>query len=345
MKRSLHAARPALTVLAALAAAPALANPGLLHKHARSLGAPMALPGQASGAVTAAAGGATVTVVGGGAAPVVTTTTLPAANDAGVVTTVVAGNAAGSIGVVGVAPGMLPVPIDATAIDPGMGVDGGPVCIMVPIDGDPAPIGGAVTGGPVHIHHRLAPGAVGGSPGIEGLPADGVVDPGRVEPGLVTIMPFPVDAIPIDGTGTVDPATAGAIAPTGFVHAWRGGPGGEGIQPLATATATALPAAAPNAAALPSARAGGLPARAAGVRGDAVSELHRHRPASAPGATAASGTAPAPGDGGASAAGSASAVAAGVARAGAAPAAAGASGAAASPRWRDRLRIAWPGAK
>ena len=353
MKRFLPGGRPALTMLAALAAAPALANPGLLHKHARSLGAPMALPGQASAAVTTAAGGAT---------PIVTTMTLPAADGSGVVTTAVgiatvgtvasgnvSGSASGGSGVVAVAPGILPVPIDAMAIDPGMKVDGGPVCIMMPIDGGPVPIDGTASGGPVHVHHRLAPGAVGGAFGADGLPVDGVVDPGFGDSGPVTIMPFPVDAIPLDGTADGVPAPAGTAAPAGFFHAWRRGPGSEGVQPLATATmnATALTGAAPTDAATASAtaRAGGLPARAAGVRGEAVAEMHRHRPAAALGTAAAAGTATAAGDGGSSTPSGASTVAAGVARAGVTPTGAGASGAATAPRWRDRLRIAWPGAK
>lgn len=345
MKCFLRAGRTALTLLAVLASAPALANPGLLHKHGpRALGAPVTLPGQASASVTAAAGGAT---------PVVTAPTLPAAAGSGAVTaavvgatagTPVAGSAAGSSGIVGVAPGILPVPIDATAIDPGLTVDGGPVCIMVPFDGDAVPVDGAVSGGAVHFHHRLAPGAVGGSPGVDGLPVGGG-DGGPGDAGIVTIMPFPVDAIPIDGTTDGAPAAAGSVAPPGFFHAWRRGPGDDGARAFATATVATATANAPtDAASVASARAGGLPARAAGVRGDAVSEIHRHRPAAAQGASATAGTAPASGDG-SSATGGASTVSAGVARAGGVPSAAGASGAAATPRWRDRLRVAWPGAK
>lgn len=339
MKRSLHAARHVLTLGAALAAAPAIANPGLLHKHGhRALGGPMTLPGQASATVTSAAAGA---------APAVATTTPSAANAPAaavvVVGTAVAGSAAGGEGIVGVAPGILPVPIDATAIDPGLTVDGGPVCIMVPLGGGPAE-GGAAPGAPFHIHHPSVPGAIGGSPGLDGLPVDGAVDPGLGDSGMVRIMPFPVDAIPIDGTAASDAAPAGATAPIGLFHAWRRGPGNEGAAGLAMATmATAAAAPTDAAGGAATAKAGGIPARAAGVRGESISAIHRHRPASSPAAAATTGPAPA------SAASAAprgdATVAGGVARAGVTPVGAAGGGAAATPRWRDRLRVAWPGAK
>ena len=341
MTHRLHLAMLAATASIVVASAPAGANPGILHKHAhRAIGAPPMLPGQMSGVRTASPNTST-------AAGTASVTNAPGAADGP-----------------GIACGLI-----APAVEPGMGVDGAALIAMpvLPQDG----------GTPIHMHHH--PGAVPGSPGVgvvggcvvmppavdgvpvnampvdgvpvvgmpvDGMPIDGVPVDGLPVDGL-PVDGLPVDGLPVDGTvSSVAPVLGFAAAP-GFVHAWSRGRDGGGVQPLASGmmmasnaagVATTANGATDVAGVSASARAGGLPAQAAGVRSDTISEarFYRHGPTSAAGNTSTvSNAAPA---------GSAQTPSAHAARVGAVTPAVGAAGGTA-PRWRDRLRVAWPGSK
>ena len=314
----------AATALGGGWAALALANPGLLHKRGpagHAIGAPLKLPGQSptngSPAVTAATvspqGGA-VGVAGGAV------TSLPAQLPDGLVVvscgidpnTITLSGFSG--GFEGAAPGMEGVP---------------GAFVPVGIDGVPLPPGTTII--PMEPLIPFPPGQ--NAPGYGG-PVHGGFGHGDFGHGGFGDGGF--------GDGKAPPAGAGHSG--GIYHA------GE-FQGQAQNALMAAPATTPtttDGASFGSARAGGLPNRAAGVRPGSVLPP-RHSPAggrfgtaprqsdsaaadsSADGVTVAGGSAS--NDGGKVR--QASAIAAGQVGV---PA-----GAVTAPRWRDRIRFAWPG--
>lgn len=313
----------AMVVAVILPGRPAVGQ-GLLHKHVhRPLGVPLALPGQqaVSAAATASAAGQT-TVVG-------VDGSVAAAGTGGAT-----GSSPGGLATVAIQPGA-DVTIASPPIDPGGAVGDGIVCVMPLPDGQP---------GHPHVFHKLVPGAIAGGPGtpvaIDGapLPDVGVVDPGLGE--AVSIMPL-VDA-PLDSTDVVAiSAFAAAPAGTAVRH------GDHGLMMAQVTAAGARGPAVADAArgAGGQMRLGGLPNRAAGMRADAVPGGPGHARAAAGGS--ASATAPGPGVTKAAATDGPvrqASAATNVARAGAGQAR-GPAQAAAEPRWRDRLRFAWPTTK
>lgn len=310
-------------VVAVVAGRPA-AGQGLLHKHAhRAVGVPLALPGQqgVSAASTASAAGQT-TVVG-------VDGSVAAAGTGGA-----AVSSPGGLATVAVPPGT-DVTFASPPLDAGGALGDGVVCVMPLPDGQP---------GHPHVFHPLVPGAIAGSPGtplaIDGapLPDAGVVDP-RIG-DAVSIMPL-VDA-PLDG--------AGVSAISAFVRAPAGSSGRHHADHELTMNRVTV-AGARGPAVADAARGGGgqmrlggLPNRAAGMRADAVPGGPGHARGAAGGN--ASATAPVTGVSKAPATDGSvrqASAATNVARAGQARVPAQA--VTAEPRWRDRLRFAWPTTK
>lgn len=298
---------------------PAVAQ-GLLHKHAqRPLGAPMALPGQ-QGVASAVSASATVAVDPSTAVQAGGAVSSP-------------GAAPGGPAVVAIAPGADPG-VDVAAIDPGGAVGDGMICVMPLPDGQP---------GHPHVFHALKPGATDGSPGmLVGPPA---VDPGFVDPGLgdmVSIMPL-LDASP--DAVTAMPVAAFAAAHAGGIDHAHGDHRlmmsaanrsvGQGFAPAAADASTG-----PGA----QARFSGLPNRAAGMRAVAVPGSVPHARGAADGKGSAASMAPRATSAGTDARGVKQASASDAAKAGAGQAHVPAQ-AAEAPRWRDRLRFAWPTTK
>ncbi len=342
-----HRIHLAITLAAIAATTPlaASANPGLLHKHgARPVGVPATLPGQTSPIV----GAATTTAPSVGAAPapgaavppVAIATVVPGSDGSAVAGVVLVG---GADGVVIQVPDGLPA--GGMLVGGGPAVDPGqiPICVM------PAPDGleTGLHGGP-RVFHKLHPGAIAGNPGA--------IDPGIVDSGMVMVDGPPpafvagsIDVGAVHGGGDMPEVLYAAFPP--------GGPGVDGggprfvHQPMHASLDSAAPASTADVAGSSGrALAGGLPNRAAGVRTDSLATIrhHGHGPAPKPAGVAVSGddTNPrvvqaggvaddAPGtashDGRSKLAASAAAGQAVVPPA-----------AAASPRWRDRLRLAWP---
>jgi hypothetical protein len=345
MKHRIHlAACLSALALAGVIAVPASANPGLLHKHgARPVGVPAMLPGQLpAGGVAAATTGAS--------APA----TAPSS-------TAVAGVAPGSNGCVVVTGGAdVPVviaaeglPVGGTLAGGGPAVDPGPfpICDMPPPDGR----GRGPEGGP-QFWHRLHPGAIGGDPGAIN-PA--VVDSGIVDSGMVMVDGLPagycggvIDVGSVDGAGDMP-----MVLYTTFLPA---GPGGDGAGPgfvhqtmSASMTSAASASTSDVAGGSGRALAGGLPNRAAGVRTDALAIVrhHGHGPVTKPASVAVSGD---DSSGHVVQAGGVAEDAAGpvphdrqakLAVSNVAGQAVIPPAATAAPRWRDRLRFAWPTTK
>lgn len=310
-----HTVRPATLlwiVAVAISATPsASANPGLLHKHgARPIGAPMALPGQAMGG-----GSAVTTSVAAGTAP----------SDAGMPAVAIVGPAVvGSDG----------LPLGATVVEGGPALQGGQGAFCMPAPDGPRP---GHHGGP-NVFHHPNPGAVGGEPGSVG--------PGIVDAGVVFVDGPPGGAevgsgiaAPVDGAVAVPMVLSASFPPGGA----DGNAGGWWNH-----RATALPASASTADAGGRALVGGVPNQAAGIRTESLAAIRHHGRGPAP-ATAASGGTTDPAGGRVVRAGAASGKAEGSApsqRRGTLTAASGAPvvppATPAAPRWRDRLRWAWP---
>lgn len=231
------------------------------------------------------------------------------------------------------------VPPAPGAIDPGVDVKPMPL----PSIDLPASVEGSA---PLAIHHPWD-GAGGFVPGFVGEgAADGAVVVGIV-PGATV-----AEGIPMIGLVASNVAGDGAVALTAATPpAW--GPGGKhghphhGLPTAAGGQAAVRMAAVDAPAAGARAPAGGWPGRAAGLRGDGINAgpsrgaaaggaVARHRPDAAGSAAAARGAAAAKGDAARPAAH------ADAARPAAGMAGAPAGAAAAPPRWRDRLRFAWP---
>lgn len=316
-----------VAILAAVVSGrPAVAQ-GLLHKHAhRPLGVPMALPGQ-QGVTSAASASATAAVATVAIDP---STSVQAGG--GVPSP---GAAPGGPAVVAIAPGA-DLTVDVAAIDPGGAVGDGMICVMPLPDGQP---------GHPHVFHSLKPGATDGSPGM--LVGPPLFDTGVVDPGLgdmASIMPR-VDAAP-DGA-IMAPVTAASAAP-GVAFAHHNHPDNRGMMTAASRVggqAFAPAASDASGGGGGQARLGGFPNRAAGMRTDALTSGPPHARGAAsghPSSRAAPG-ADDPGTG-TNDATVRHASAAEVVRSGAGQARVPVQ-AATAPRWRDRLRFAWPTTK
>jgi len=305
------------TTLAGIAAAFALqsvatANPGLLHKRAHgAMGAPAMLPGQMPISSTATQA---VNVSSDGV-------------DAG-------GAAAASVAA---SPGSL-AGCQVRPLPDGMMVGG------VPVDGMPVDLAtvdvGAVDMGGVDVS-CIGPAVID----------PGMVDSGMVDSGMVSISVTSSGFDP-GGIDTLPPVAVGPPMPMPFLV--RGAAASNTMQTTSMQTTSA--AAVPTTDSAARAMAGGFPNRAVGLRADALGGGRSHGrgvPATAGsvvavsgddagGAVVQAGGATAAGDGaGAQATAKAHG---GVARAvGGQPA--GVPGSAAQPRWRDRIRFAWPGVK
>ena len=327
-----------VSVVVIAGAHPASANPGLLHKHGhRAIGLPAMLPGQ--------------TLPGGPAA----TTLAPAGGAAG-------GAATSSIAVAAIAPvgdgaGVAGVVLvggaDGTPIDPGLL----PACNL------PVPVGTAHGGdGGPNVFHKLNP---------------GVIDSGIAGPCPVGPCPVGPGAVLVDGVSPgFDPGSVGGIVDVGaidggdagpvMIYAMApGGPGAEGRhggfahRPLPAALASAASSnarglgasaaatsATDGAGSAGRALAGGLPNRAAGVRTEAVATIHRKSqgPAGPAAVVAVSGDGSS--DGVVQAGGVADDGAARASHTGRSRLAGGRAAvpptATSAPKWRDRLRFAWP---
>ena len=345
MKHRIHLALTlSIVAIGGMTPRPVSANPGLLHKHsARPVGVPAMLPGQSPAGIA----GATTS-----AAPVATATVATTSAIA------VAGVAPGSNGCVVVTGGAdVPVviaaeglPVGGTLAGGGPAVDPGPfpICDMPPPEGH----GRGPEGGP-QFWHRPHPGAIGGNPGAIN---PGMVDSGMVDSGMVMVDGFPaafcgggLDGGSVDGAGDMPTVLYATFLPAG--------PGGDGAgpgflrQPINASMASAASASTADAPGVSGrALAGGLPNQAAGVRTDSLATIrhHGHRPASTPAGVAVSGD---DSSGSVVQAGGVAEDAAGAAPHDrrsklAAPAAVGQAAvppaATAAPRWRDRLRFAWP---
>ena len=352
MKHRIHlAACLSALAIAAVIAVPASANPGLLHKHgARPLGVPAMLPGQSSAGGVAAA--RTAPPASGNAATAVIASSVT-------VFSVVPGSdgAAGAGGVVSGVDGavvLVPdgLPVGGTLVNGGSAFDPGqlPVCIM------PSPHGrGPGPNGRPNVFHHLNPGAIAGDPGA--------IDAGVVDSGMVMVGGFPagydgggIDVGSVDGAGDIPIVLSAAFPP--------GGPGRNGAgpgfvhHPLNASMASAASAStADGAGGSGRALAGGLPNRAAGMRTDALATVrHQGRGPMRLGASTTEGVAVSGDDA------SGSVVQAGGVAEGAAgttphdrpskratSALTGQSvvppAATATPRWRERFRLAWPTTK
>lgn len=314
MKHRIHlAACLSALALAGLIAVPASANPGLLHKHgARPVGVPAMLPGQSPAGGVAAATAVAPPVAG---AP--------------------SGDAVSSIGVVAFVPGA-----DGSAAA-GVVVVGGP--------------DGSVTFG------SDGPGVAPGQPPICVMPNPGMIDSGAIDPGMIDSGMVMVDGPPprffgggidgntIDGAGDM-PVVLYAPFPPGSPGREGGGPGFAHQTMNASMAFAASASTSDVAGGSGRALAGGLPNRAAGVRTDSLAAIrhHGHGLASKPAGVTVSGD---DSRGSVIQAGGVAEDAAGTAPHDrrsklTASAVAGQAtvppSATAAPRWRDRLRFAWP---
>lgn len=352
MKHRIHlAACLSAVAIAAVIAVPASANPGLLHKHgARPLGVPAMLPGQSSAGGVAAAttappasGNAATAVI---ASSVTVFSAVPGSDGAA--------GAGGVVSGVDVAVVLVPdgLPVAGTLVDGGPAFDPGqlPVCIM------PSPHGrGPEPNGRPNVFHHLNPGAIAGDPGA--------IDAGVVDSGMVMVDGFPagydgggIDVGSVDGAGDMPIVLSAAFPP--------GGPGGNGAGPgfvhhpmNASMASAASASTADGAGGSGRALAGGLPNRAAGMRTDALATVrHQGRGPMRLGASTTEGVAVSGDDA------SGSVVQAGGVAEGAAgttphdrPSKRASSAltgqsvvppaATATPRWRERFRLAWPTTK
>jgi hypothetical protein len=321
MKHRIHlAACLSALALAGVSAVPASANPGLLHKHgARTVGVPAMLPGQSPAGGVAAATAVAPPVAG---AP--------------------SGAAASSIGVVTFVPGA------DGSVAAGVVVVGGP--------------DGSVTFG------SDGPGVAPGQPPICVMPNPGMIDSNAIDPGMIDSGMVMVDGPPpgffgggidgntIDGAGDM-PVVLYAPFPPGSPGREGGGPGFAHQTMSASMTSAASASTSDVVGGSGRALAGGLPNRAAGVRTDALATVrhHGHRPMRVGGSTAegvavsgddSSGSVVQAGGVAQESAGTvphdrqAKLTASNVAGQAVIPPAA-----TAAPRWRDRLRFAWPTTK
>jgi hypothetical protein len=210
-------------------------------------------------------------------------------------------------------------------------------------------------GGPNGFHH-LNPSAIGGDPGAID---PGMVDPGMVDPGMGMVDGFPagycgggIDVGSVDGAGEMP-----MVLPASFLPV---GPGGDGAGPgfvhhtmSASMTSAASASTSDVAGGSGRALAGGLPNRAAGVRTDALATVRHHGqgPVTKPASVAVSGD---DSSGHVVQAGGVAEDAAGpvphdrqakLAVSNVAGQAVLPPAATAAPRWRDRLRFAWPTTK
>ena len=317
MKHRIHlAACLSALAVAAVIAVPASANPGLLRKHgARPVGVPAMLPGQSPAGGVAAATAVAPSVAG---AP--------------------SGAAASSIGVVAFVPGA------DGSVAAGVVVVGGP--------------DGSVTFG------SDGPGVAPGQPPICVMPNPGMIDSGAIDPGMIDSGMVMVDGPPpgffgggidgntIDGAGDM-PVVLYAPFPPGSPGREGGGPGFAHQTMNASMAFAASASTSDVAGGSGRALAGGLPNRAAGVRTDSLATIrhHGHGPVARPAGVAVSGE---DASGSVVQAGGVAEDAAGTAphdrQARLAASAVAGQGvipptATAAPRWRDRLRFAWPTAK
>lgn len=340
MKYRIRLALPlSIVAIGGMASQPVSANPGLLHKHSvRPVGIPAMLPSQS------AAGAAAATTTSAAPVAAVATATTSTIAIAGVAPgsngcVVVAGSADGPVVIA--ADGL---PVGGTLAGGGPTVDAGPfpICDMPPPDGR----GRGPEGGPP-FWHRLHPGAIGGDPGA--------IDASVVDSGMVTVD-VPRAGIAWGGVngGSVAGAGDGPVVlyalPPGGPAEERGGPGV--VHQLMSASMATQASASTADVAGGGGRdlAGGLPNRAVGVRTDSIGTLRHHAPGPASKAAGvavsggdASGSVVQAGSDGKNAAGKAAhdrrskLTASAVAGQAAVP-----SGATSAPRWRDRLRFAWP---
>ena len=350
----------------------ASANPGLLHKHARgAVGAPAMLPGQTAVASTATQAVAVqaVAVSSDGVDPGAAATSVAASP----------GSVAGCP-VMPLPDGMLVagmtvdgVPVDLTTVDVGS-LPSGTVVYVMPPPGH--------HGGP-NVYHRLNPGAIDASGGALGTvdtggvdvscigPAQigqGVIDPSMVDPGMVDsgMVSITVTSSGFDpgGVDTLPPVAVGPpmligqaipAQPMPMPFLVRGAAASNTMQTTSMQSTSA--AAVPTTDSSARAMAGGFPNRAVGLRADALGGNRSHGrgvPATAGSVVAVSGD-----DAGGAVVQAGGATAAtdgtntsatakahgGVARAVGGGQPAGLPASAAAPRWRDRIRFAWPGAK
>lgn len=312
MKRRIHLALTlSIVAVAGMAPRPASANPGLLHKHgARAIGIPAMLPGQSAPGAAPGSSGAVV-IAGGVDGPV-------------------------AIGTEG-------LPVGGALVAGGPAVDPGhvPICDMPAPDGrGPGHHGGAA------VFHKLPPGAIGGGP----VP----IDAGGVDSGMVMVEGPPPGFAwgAVDRAGDVPMVRHAAVAP-GASGREGAGPG-LAHHPMNASMVTAASAATGDAADVAGGGgrtlAAGLPNRAAGVRTDSLATIrhHGHGAASraagvAVGGDDASGSVVQAGGVAENATATPShdrrarSMASAVAGQAAVPPAP-----TAAPRWRDRLRFAWP---
>ena len=346
---------------------PRLIEAGLLHKHARgAVGAPAMLPGQMPISSTATQGVAAqaVTVSSDGVDPSTAATGVagsPGSVAGCPVMPLPDGMMVGGVTVDG-------IPVDLTTVDVGS-LPSGTVVYVMPPPGH--------HGGP-NVFHQTNPGAIGtgnvdvGAVDMGGVdvscigPAvidSGMIDPGMIDSGMVNIAvispgfdPGGVDTLPPVAVGPpmlVGQAIPAQPMPMPFMV--RNAAASNTLQTTSMQTTSA--AAVPTTDSAARAMAGGFPNRAVGLRADALGGGRNHGrgvPATAGsvvavsgddagGAVVQAGGAAAAGDGaGAQATGKPHG---GIVRAVGGGPPVGVPGSAAAPRWRDRIRFAWPGAK
>ena len=235
------------------------------------------------------------------------------------------------------------VPLEPGAIDPGVEIKPMP---LPSIDLPPG-VDGSV---PVAIHHPWQGGAF--VPGAVGAIGEGASE-GAVGVAILPGAPLP-EGLPM--IGFVESSASGDVALTAAAAPPAWGPGGKHGHPhhgssfAAGAQAAARVAAADAPADGVRAPAGGWPGRAAGLRGEGIGPGPSRGPAAGTAAARPRGDATGPASAARGAAGgkadSARSEVGNVNRArseaGMGGAGVPASAAAAAPRWRDRLRFAWP---
>jgi len=259
------------------------------------------------------------------------------------------------------------MPVDLTTVDVGSLPSGTVVHVMPPPGHHGRP----------NVFHQTNPGAIGtgnvdvGAVDMGGVDVScigpavidpGMIDSGMFDSGMVNIAvispgfdPGGVDTLPPVAVGPpmlVGQAIPAQPMPMPFMV--RGAAASNTMQTTSMQTTSA--AAVPTTDSAARAMAGGFPNRAVGLRADALGGGRNHGrgvPATAGSVVAVSGE-DAGGAvvqaGGATAAGDDAGAQAkvkphgGVARAVGGPPV-GVAGSAAAPRWRDRIRFAWPGAK
>jgi len=249
------------------------------------------------------------------------------------------------------------MPVDLATVDVGSLPSGTVVYVM------PAP---GHHGGP-NVYHGINPGAIGtGNVDVGAVDMGGVdvscigpavIDPGMVDSGMVDsgMVSITVTSSGFDpgGVDTLPPVAVGPPMPMPFLV--RGAAASNTMQTTSMQTTSA--AAVPTADSAARAMAGGFPNRAVGLRADALGGSRSHGrgvPATAGSVVAVSGDDVRGGvvqAGGATAATDGTNTSAtakahgGVARAVGGGQPAGLPASAAAPRWRDRIRFAWPGGK